>query len=86
MGGRTIPVECPHGAVVDWGDFGPDDADRCDECDRDRLAWTEDVDVRNAALHAVETITGRRAEPYDVHALIGSLMGDGMKIVKESRG
>lgn len=22
MGGRTIPVNCPHGGVWDWGDFG----------------------------------------------------------------
>lgn len=21
--GRTLPTECPHGVIVDWGDFGP---------------------------------------------------------------
>jgi hypothetical protein len=24
MGGRQLPVECDHGVIVDWGDFGPD--------------------------------------------------------------
>lgn len=23
MGGRDLPVDCPHGKVLDWGDFGP---------------------------------------------------------------
>lgn len=27
MGGRTLPVECEHGVVADWGDFGPDPDD-----------------------------------------------------------
>ena len=35
MGSRTLPVECEHGKVMDWGDFGPDDGDPefCSECD-----------------------------------------------------
>jgi len=29
--GRTMPTECRHGVVIDWGDFGP-----CvDGCDRE---------------------------------------------------
>lgn len=38
MGSRMIPVECPHGRIVDWGDFGPDQndgsvgAEECLEC------------------------------------------------------
>lgn len=33
-----MPVECPHGHTLDWGDFGPDPddgsvgAERCDTC------------------------------------------------------
>ncbi len=31
--GRTMPTECKHGVVIDWGDFGP-----CvDGCDREHL-------------------------------------------------
>lgn len=43
MGGRAMPVECPHGAIIDWGDFGqdPDDgiigAEECAKCDHDAL-------------------------------------------------
>lgn len=41
MGSRTIPTECPHGTVIDWGDFGPDPDDGadgispCEECERE---------------------------------------------------
>lgn len=33
--GRSIPTECPHGKIIDWGDFGPDDGltEGCDVCD-----------------------------------------------------
>lgn len=32
--GRTMPTECPHGKVVDWGDFGDDwEPQACDACD-----------------------------------------------------
>jgi hypothetical protein len=24
MGGRSMPVDCPHGAIADWGGFGDD--------------------------------------------------------------
>lgn len=36
--GRTMPTECEHGKVLDWGDFGPDSrdglvgAERCTKC------------------------------------------------------
>lgn len=26
--GRMLPIDCPHGLVLDWGDFGP-----CQDCD-----------------------------------------------------
>lgn len=25
--GRTLPYECEHGTIIDWGDFGP-----CQDC------------------------------------------------------
>lgn len=37
--GRAMPVECEHGVVVDWGDFGPNPDDpqqgaaTCEECE-----------------------------------------------------
>lgn len=39
--GRTLPLECEHGNIIDWGDFGPDDGrlPACDQCERDGLRW-----------------------------------------------
>lgn len=54
-----------------------------DVAEQERLSWADDVDVRNALLHAVEAVTGRRAHPYDIACLAGSLMGDGFRLVKE---
>lgn len=36
--GRTMPTECEHGKILDWGDFGgPDSTPQdCDECERKR--------------------------------------------------
>lgn len=33
--GRMMPIECPHGVIVDWGDFGGDDEKHpaCPACD-----------------------------------------------------
>jgi hypothetical protein len=28
-----MPLECPHGKVLDWGDFGEGPAEGCVECD-----------------------------------------------------
>lgn len=39
MGSRVLPTECPHGRVLDWGDFGPssgnewDEPQGCDVCE-----------------------------------------------------
>lgn len=39
VGSRALPVECKHGVVLDWGDFGPDPEDGsvgvepCGECE-----------------------------------------------------
>jgi hypothetical protein len=36
---RTLPFECEHGRITDWGDFGPDPddgsvgAESCEECE-----------------------------------------------------
>jgi len=32
MGGRMMPIECHHGATVDYGDFGPHQNGCPDEC------------------------------------------------------
>lgn len=43
VGSRTLPTECPHGVVLDWGDFGPssgneyDPGNECRRCDEE--AW-----------------------------------------------
>ena len=58
MGGRQIPEECPHGRIVDWGDFGePEDAEHCPECQ----AAAEDVSF---ALQQVDELREARAR-YD---------------------
>ncbi len=41
MGGRDMPIRCcPHGAIIDWGDFGPEggpgEPEPCAECDAER--------------------------------------------------
>lgn len=43
--------------------------------------WSADVQVRNALLHAIEIVKGGKADTYDIDAVVGSLMGDGMKVV-----
>lgn len=38
--GRTMPVECDHGVIFDWGDFGPDPDDSSagvEECPQCRI-------------------------------------------------
>ena len=44
--GRAMPVECIHGKILDWGDFGGDDAQPqpCDACEarqkiKHRILW-----------------------------------------------
>lgn len=36
MGSRQLPYECPHGRILDWGDFGEPDTETqdCHECER----------------------------------------------------
>lgn len=53
--GRTMPTECPHGKVVDWGDFGGHDPkpQPCDVCDaRPTLAETVEaaIELHDQAL------------------------------------
>jgi hypothetical protein len=50
--GRTMPLKCEHGKVLDWGDFGPDQdgsvgIERCVECDA--LGICQGELVRSAA-------------------------------------
>lgn len=28
-----MPMRCPHGAIIDWGDFGPAEPEHCGECE-----------------------------------------------------
>lgn len=37
MGGRDLPVVCPHGLVVDWGGYGrlPERCARCEAAEKD---------------------------------------------------
>jgi hypothetical protein len=45
MGHRTLPTECQHGRIIDWGDFGPSSGERddpcepCPDCEEDK--WVE---------------------------------------------
>lgn len=61
--GRTMPTECPHGKVVDWGDFGDDwEPQACDACDARPyvwVSWSVDLDeVPNTLVKAGD-------DPYD---------------------
>ena len=55
MGSRTLPMECEHGKVFDWGDFGPNQDDPyegiqpCHEC---KAADAERKRERDALLLA----------------------------------
>lgn len=61
--GRMLPVECEHGIVVDWGDFGPDENDGtagtkpCAECEAQRsrsahidIEWDTGSDVPDTVI------------------------------------
>lgn len=60
---RTMPYECEHGVVIDWGDFGPcqdcehdsiDDCPnfaRCDECDRKASEMAIDSAIQMLRTH-----------------------------------
>lgn len=68
MGGRTLPYECHHGNVIDWGDFGPhqngcppecfEDGARCpdqpvcEQCDNEAAAVADRLG-RQQALSAL---------------------------------
>jgi hypothetical protein len=58
--GRTMPTECEHGNVIDWGDFGPEDGPlpECPECeDRSALVLTEGEWRDLAAIAAYYKLT-----------------------------
>ena len=61
---RTMPVDCPHGVTIDWGDFGPcqdccehgdDDCPNLEDC-------PECTDVRSRA----DALLDRMARAEDV--------------------
>ena len=53
MGSRTLPTECPHGVVIDWGDFGPsngEENDPTEDCEECRLAIESEKVAEKLAL------------------------------------
>jgi hypothetical protein len=63
MGSRTLPIECHHGRVVDWGDFGPcqgycyenghssskcPDYEPCPDCEREVAEATARIEAHEA--------------------------------------
>ena len=44
MGGRALPTECPHGRVVDPGDFG-ESSEGCDACGIPAFTWDDDGNI-----------------------------------------
>lgn len=62
--GRAMPVECEHGKILDWGDFGGDDAvpEPCDTCDNPpkpvgRILWNvRDKDIDEIVIHDPEMV------------------------------
>lgn len=70
--GRTMPTECWHGRIIDWGDFGPGDDDEpdepegCEQCEaapKDRILWengrevVDEIVAHNVTIH-VERMAG----------------------------
>lgn len=54
--GRSMPVECHHGVVVDWGDFG-DGGNECERCEAERRGfamgvWQAQLEAVTRTLHA----------------------------------
>ena len=65
--GRDMPVYCPHGKVVDWGDFGPEDGTRppkCPDCITDRARAQAERRER-AIVAAALTLAACGAGYYD---------------------
>jgi len=62
---RTMPSECDHGAIYDWGDFGPGDVERCRWGCNDEFLTDEPQGLTEAAtrlLAAAELLKQRDAE------------------------
>ena len=69
--GRTLPTECEHGTVIDWGDFGPEDGDApppCPDCTPmvvvpasvalDIVSWWRGANEAPGGISAFEAIKG----------------------------
>lgn len=79
MGSRALPVECEHGVIIDWGDFGPDPDDGsvgvtpCPDCEpppRPTLTEDERAEVewwrtRSLGTGRLLAIIDRLAPPAD---------------------
>ena len=44
MGGRELPTECPHGRIIDPGDFG-ESSEGCDACGIPAATWDDDGNI-----------------------------------------
>lgn len=62
---RTMPYECEHGAVLDWGDFGPDNVagDGCAECGIDPAFFCARCGEDFDSLAAARSCTHEEAPP-----------------------
>lgn len=51
--GRTLPAECEHGRIFDWGDFGGEDSqpESCPDCDVQRVLLRERVGSGDRPTH-----------------------------------
>lgn len=57
--GRQLPVECEHGCILDWGDFGGDNPpEGCAECDPQllRTPVERDLDLGERAYNSVVVV------------------------------
>ncbi len=87
---RTLPTECEHGVVIDWGDFGPSDDARpsCARCDADRQAAAEDYESRLRAQrvelrHLARRVEGQRVSLREEKALVARWKGEAQRFARE---
>lgn len=88
MAGRTMPTECPHSVVSDWGDFGPDPHDSsvgtegCPECDEELIA--EIVRV-NTDIGRERRLAMHYAKHFPAEA-VAQLVADGVLVEQATKG
>jgi hypothetical protein len=60
MGSRMMPLECPHGKVLDWGDFGEGPGEKCAVCDASTAH--DQIDALTAERDRLVALLGRVGE------------------------